>query len=112
MRLLIQDRQSGKTTKLIYTSEATGFRIITMNKQNVEAILNLANSLGCIIPQPMTYTEYREKNKCKCMQDNGILIDELVPMLDIILDNYFNTHVYTATLTDDSKGIKRVLDER
>lgn len=101
MRLLIQDRQSGKTTKLIHTSEATGFRIITMNKQNVESILNLANSLGCIIPQPMTYSEYRDMHKDKYTKDQGILIDELTPMLGHILEEYFHTYVWAATLTDN-----------
>ena len=42
MRLLIKDRGKGKTTGLIYASEATGFPIATGNEVMVEHIKQMA----------------------------------------------------------------------
>ena len=99
MRMLIQDRGSGKTTKLIHASEATGFRILTNTYQQAEYIMKMAEEMKCVIPEPMCYRRYKE---CK-FKDKGILIDEVKIMLDEILDEYFGTHVFCGTMSDTLK---------
>ena len=52
MNLLIKDRASGKTTGLIYTSEATQYPIVTFNRTSIRYIKDMARDMGCLIPEP------------------------------------------------------------
>ena len=100
MRLLIKDRGAGKTTGLIYASEATGYPIATCNKQMVENIKQIAEKMGCNIPEPITYIELRgTKIKTNPLYDN-VLCDEVWSILPAALSCYLNCNVVTATMSD------------
>ena len=73
MRMLIKKRGSGKTTELIYASEATGFRIITPTSSMAKYIKTQAEKLGCVIPEPMPYNKYIEMKDM--YHDKGVFLD-------------------------------------
>lgn len=101
MRMIIKDRGTGKTTQLLYTSETTGFRIITLSENQAKLLKNKADELGLSIPEPMSMDRYM---KYKTMlRDKGILIDEVKAVLDVVLDDYFGVHVYAGTMSNNLK---------
>lgn len=103
MQLLIKERQSGKTTGLIYTSEATGCPIATANEGMVRAIKERAAELGCIIPNPVTFNDlHNEKFKGNLLYDT-VLIDEVGSILGTALSSYLHCNIKCATLTDVTK---------
>ena len=53
MRLLIKDRAKGKTTQMIYTSEATGYPIVVETEMQKNFIMDKAKSMDTIIPEPI-----------------------------------------------------------
>jgi hypothetical protein len=86
MKLLIKERGTGKTTGLIYTSEATGYPIVTSSKIQAHYIKDSAEKMGCIIPDPLTVEEIRQ-NKILNRED-GILFDNVETILEAALNNY------------------------
>lgn len=104
MRLLIKERGSGKTTGLIYASEATGYPIATANEAMVNHIKNIAAEMGCIIPEPVTFYELRNgKSRGMRLYDN-MLVDEVESILGAALNEYLHCDVKCATLSNSLKG--------
>lgn len=100
MRLLIKKRQSGKTTGLIYASEATGYPIATANECMVKSIKDKAAEMGCTIPTPVTFYELRNwKGRGMRLYDT-VLIDEVESILGAALNEYLHCDVKCATYTD------------
>lgn len=100
MRLLIKDRGKGKTTGLIYASEATGYPIATGNEVMVDHIKQMAKEMNCNIPEPITFYELKK------LRDNSystVLLDEVTCILEDALSEYLGTNVICATMTDNLK---------
>lgn len=103
MNLLIKDRASGKTTGLIYTSEATQYPIVTFNRQSIKYIKEMAAEIGCLIPEPLCFGDFRgESNRGSRLPEN-ILVDEVGMVIKDALNAYFHTNVVSATMTDSLK---------
>ena len=99
MKLIDRERGSGKTTKLIYTSEMTGYPIVTQNSQSVEHIIRQAQELGAKIPKPMTV---KEMCTARGIRFDKILIDEGFSIIENALKAYFNgVGVATVTFTSN-----------
>lgn len=99
MKLIDRERGSGKTTKLIYTSEMTGYPIVTQNSQSVEHIIRQAQELGAKIPKPMTV---KEMCTVRGIRFDKILIDEGFSIIENALKAYFNgVGVATVTFTSN-----------
>lgn len=96
MRILNQDRCTGKTTILIHTSYTTGYPIIVSCVPMKRYIMDKAESMGLNIPIPIVYTD---KNSLNNITADKILIDEAGLMLDDIFSEYFNKPVEAATMT-------------
>lgn len=96
MRILNQDRCTGKTTMLIHTSYVTGYPIIVSCVPMKRYIIDKAESMGLNIPTPIVYTDKDNLNKFPA---DKILVDELGLMLDGILSEYFHKPVEAATMT-------------
>lgn len=99
MKLIIKDRGMGKTTQLIYMSEATGYPIVTNNKFSINSLKMRAKKLGCEIPEPITSYEMASgKKRGNHLYDN-ILVDEVAldGVLKDALNKYFNSNVVTCT---------------
>ena len=102
-RLIIKDRQKGKTTGLLYTSEATGYPIIVPYLNRIEYLKQKAEELNLNIPEPLTV----EQMKSHGYRFDNILIDEGYDIIGVALDAYFGCHVTCVTLSDNLKEARR-----
>ena len=80
MKLLIKDRGVGKTTGLIYTSESTGFPIVTNSKIQAAYIKEQAENMGCEIPEPITVHELQSNRGYP--PETNILFDNIETILE------------------------------
>lgn len=62
MRIILGPPRSGKTTKLVRLSAASGAPIVTRDVRQVSKVLNLAQRLNLTIPKPMTYDEFLKRD--------------------------------------------------
>lgn len=100
MNLLIKDRASGKTTGLIYTSEATQYPIVTFNRISINYIKNMAKDMGCLIPEPLCVEDFKgDSARGRRLPDN-VLLDEDGVVIGDALNAYLRTNVVAATMTD------------
>lgn len=100
MNLLIKDRATGKTTGLIYTSEATQYPIVTFNRQSIEYIKHMAVEMGCSIPEPLCVEDFKGRRIRGLRLPQNILLDEAGDILGVALNAYLGTNVIAATMTD------------
>lgn len=111
MELLIKERGSGKTTGLIYASEATGYPICVVFRSSIDYILEEARKLGCNIPQPVTVLELR--NGCYRGSFKNVLFDEIGEILGAAVNEYLGVNVVCGTTTDYRrdryKNVKKAL---
>lgn len=100
MKIIVKDRAMGKTTQLVYTSEATGYPIVAANEDGIETIKSVARELACNIPDPMTVEQV--KLGFANGHDN-ILVDEICMggMLRDALNKYFGRNVVACTCSPD-----------
>lgn len=96
MRLVLKGRGKGKTTELLYTSDATRYRILIPNQHHKDYLLEMARKLDLNIPEPMTCTEYLLRKRG--LHEEGILIDDLELSLEDILTAFFGVPVKCATM--------------
>lgn len=100
MNLLIKDRATGKTTGLIYTSEATQYPIVTFNRQSIGYIKHMAGEMGCLIPEPLCILDFRGDSARRKRLPDNILLDEAGMVIEDALNTYLGTNVVVATMTD------------
>lgn len=98
MNLLIKDRGTSKTTGLIYTSEATGYPIVTSSKIQACYIKDQAKDMNCAIPDPLTVDDLREFKHIH--SGTNILFDNVETILEKALNTYLDANVVCATMTD------------
>ena len=102
MNLIIKEKGTGKTTGLIYTSEATGYPIVTSSNVRAHYIKDEAEKIGCIIPDPLTVEDLLYRNVL--LPDSNILFDDVESILGVALNKYLNANVVCATMTDVTKS--------
>jgi len=100
VNLLIKDRASGKTTGLIYTSEATQYPIVTFNRISINYIKNMARDMGCLIPEPLCIEDFKSNSAKGRRRPDNVLLDEAGVVIGDALNAYLGTNVVTATMTD------------
>ena len=94
MRFLNMARRSGKTTMLIYTANAIGVPIITMDKCRAANIKMQAKKLGLDVE---VYDLYEWNRSTGTRKD--ILIDEAEQIIKLALNSYLNADVLACTFT-------------
>lgn len=97
MHLMNRERGSGKTTKLIYTSEVTGYPIVVRDRRMVDIINEQAAQMGCIIPKCISVDELRNMRH----KPEQILIDEGVTIINDALQEYLQSDVVAITFTSN-----------
>lgn len=102
MRLLIKDRAKGKTTQVIYTSEATGYPIVVETEMQKNFIMDKAKEMDIIIPEPITIGEINNI-RGRIRPDDKIIIDEGYNIIEKALKAYIGCDVMAVTLTDRIK---------
>ena len=103
MNLLIKDRGKGKTTRMIYTSESTGFPIVVPTSKMKDDIMHQAEELECYIPEPVTVSELRNGKARSTRLYENVLIDEVGFILQDALNEYLGCNVVCSTISDDLK---------
>ena len=101
MKLLIKARQSGKTTQLIYTSEATGYPIVVPNYGMKKITEEMAAKMGCNIPEPITVGALRDKSHNGILDPDNVLLDNAEFILKDALKEYLGKNVVCATMSSD-----------
>ena len=93
-------RGTGKTTKLIHTSEIAGYPILCSNLFMVDNVKKMAEEMRCDIPKPMTVADFRHKFH----QDENVLVDEILAnnLLATALNQYISANVVACTMTLES----------
>ncbi len=99
MKLIVKGRGSGKTTRLIYASEVTGIPIATSTRVNAEHIKDMAERMGCNIPEPTTYRDLASNCYLGSTKYDSVLADDVDSIIQKALDSYLNCHVVAATMT-------------
>lgn len=97
MYLMDRERGSGKTTKLIHTSEVTGYPIVVRNRGSVNIINERAAQMDCIIPKCISVDELRNMPH----KPERILIDEGVTIINDALQEYLQSDVVAITFTSN-----------
>ena len=100
MNLIIKDRQKGKTTQLIYISEATRYPIVVSFEAQKKHIIELAIQMGCLISRPLTIHQLKERG---FDAKTPILFDDVEHILADALQQYLGVEVFCATTTDTLK---------
>lgn len=111
MNLLIKDRASGKTTGLIYASEATQYPIVTFNKMSIDYIKEMAKDMGCLIPEPFCIGDFKGDSTRQRKLPDNILLDEAGNILADALNAYLGTNVVAATMTDTLRELHKKVGE-
>lgn len=99
MNLIIKEHGEGKTTQLIYTSEATQFPILVYDNFRKNQIIDQANKLECYIPEPLVFNDIMLP-----LNIDNILIDDGQKIIEKALNVYFSSNVVAVTLTDEIKN--------
>ena len=100
VNLIIKDRQKGKTTQLIYISEATRYPIVVPFEAQKKHIIELANQMHCFIETPLTIREMKAK---WISVKTPILFDNIECILADAVQQYLGAEVFCATMTDALK---------
>ena len=108
MKLLIKDRGTSKTTGLIYTSEATGYPIITNSKIQAAYIKEQAKNMDCDIPEPITVNDIH--SGMNLPQDANVLFDNVETILEDALNHYLGANVICATMTTKTRTNENIFN--
>lgn len=102
MKILNRARGAGKTLRMIYASEVTGYRIITPTRSMAEHVKSMAEKLGCNIPEPASVDEWRDTKRHSVSLDCcGVLIDEAKDIIDRALVAYLGCPVHAVSISVD-----------
>lgn len=103
MKLMIMDRGTGKTTKLIHTSEVTGYPIVAPTHHIAENIKYQAKKFDCKIPEPIVVTDIPRDKLCGQRGYENVLVDEvcLNGLLKNALNSYLGCNVVACTCSPD-----------
>lgn len=99
MNFLIGGRGETKTTKLVYASEVTRYPIVTNSEKSVQNIKELAQKIGCDIPEPLSLNAYKKLQ----LRPESILLDNIEFFIDDIFYHYFGCKVVCSTLSSHDK---------
>lgn len=103
-KLILGDRQSGKTTELIKESARTGAYIVVSCRKEAHNVFRSAKELGLDILFPLTVTDIISKYPSSYILQKGILIDNLEEIISHLF-NYITIHAATVDCTTLEVGV-------
>ena len=103
-KLILGDRQSGKTTELIKESARTGAYIVVSCRKEAHNVFGSAKELGLNIPFPLTVAEVIYESPSSYIFQKGILIDNLERIL-CRLFKYITINAATVDCTALDVGV-------
>ena len=99
MEIILEPRQSGKTTELIKRSERTGSVIVCANLAEVRSISKKACDLGVTIPEPLVYYDIIDsESKGTLPYGTRLLVDQI----DLIALSFWGYPIDVMTATFNS----------
>ena len=99
MRFVIGGRQSGKTTRILYTADTMGYPIVVSTSKRKEIISDLAKKLNLSNVDVVTYMEYEMYRAGKYAEK--VLIDDAENIVEKCLERYFHCKIGAVTLTNE-----------
>ena len=114
--IIIGERCSGKTTRLILRSARDQLYILTSTKSRAHAIFDTARDMGLAIPFPVTLDEYLRGSKFQgsSIRRDGLLIDDVddvvrtlfagIPIREMALTDYGNVRWLETILSEKEKA--------
>lgn len=103
-KLILGDRQSGKTTELIKESARTGAYIVVSCRKEAHNVFRSAKELGLDILFPLTVTDIISEYPSSYILQKGILIDNLEEIISHLF-NYITIHAATVDCTTLEVGV-------
>lgn len=103
-KLILGDRQSGKTTELIKESARTGAYIVVSCRKEAHNVFGSAKELGLNIPFPLTVADVMSESSSSYIFQKGILIDDLERVISHLF-NYITIHAATVDCTTLEVGV-------
>ena len=83
MRKIIDDRGTGKTTKLVYTAYVMGYTILVSNEKRKQYVHEVATKNNLIVPV-ITVNCLLSKSEGK-RYENGIIVDDADDLLSTLI---------------------------
>lgn len=99
MKIINRARASGKTTMLINTAYTTDTPIITADTMRARAVEAQANKMGLKGIRVYSVGEYVERGRFIPPRKDSILIDEVEPILELVLKNFFHSDIIACTMS-------------
>ena len=97
-KIILGDRQTGKTTELIKQSVALGAPILCQYKDEPDLIRDIARQSSVPVPETIMVDDIFEQ-KARCDVSNGVCIDDPLSLLSALL-NYANIAAVAVNLSD------------
>lgn len=104
MKLIIKERQTGKTTELIQMSADTGAYIVCINRLEAHRVFRVAHDQGLHIPNPITFDDFFRRKWGRFIP--GFLFDNF----DVFLAGFTNKPILALTMTLEP-GAEVVMEE-
>lgn len=99
MKIINRARRSGKTTILINTAYATETPIITADTMRAKAVKAQAKKMGLEGIRVYSVGEYVDRGRFEAPRKDRILIDEVEPVLELVLKNFFCADIIACTMS-------------
>lgn len=93
MKIITGARKSGKTTKLLYTAEVTGYPILVSTLHRKKSLEDYAESLG------LSKIKVFAIDEIKYSFDKNVLIDDGESIIGKALESYLGKNVVAVMLT-------------
>ena len=103
MKMIIKDRGKGKTTGLIYTSEATGYHIIEPTLAEAKLTKEMADKMGCDIPEVYDIDSVLHNPNVDRTSGNLFLLDNADRIIQDALEQYLDCDLFAVTMNSKEK---------
>lgn len=99
MRFIIRERQKGKTSDLIITSEITGYPILVSNTRRRDIVLKQAEEMNRKILTPISIEHYLS-NPSRYPRFEYLLIDDAESIIERALNCMLRAEVVAVTMSN------------
>ena len=105
MRKIIDTRQSGKTTRLLHTSDITKIPILCATIHRRNYLMQMAREKGLEIPTPLVVSNILDNKAKDYLLGNKIMVDDAEDVLSVLLNRLCNADVLALTMSIE-EGVK------
>ena len=111
MKVIVGNRGSGKTRKLVELSARMNRTILVASKELVRTTFQMAQDLGLDISMPMTYNEFMNAKQDailgKKMLIEGVILDDA----NVFVEYMLRSPVIAMAVTSNDAEVKMILPE-